>query len=357
MIETPTNSQMIPQGDRESVPYAPSIIDRFTDFVQRLPLPYWVTYLLLFLFESAVLHGFSWVDGWLPAYSIGPILFLFPLWLWGSLAIITYLDSLSLRAISEFEPLLQISSETKRRVEYEFTTMPARSVLLSAVAWAIVFVLSWSAGFAPAVAVYGLGPLAMRTSFVAGFISFSFGSVIYYHSIRQLRLVSRTVQMINQFDLFLLDPAYSFSVLTSRTGIAWVALLTFSLLTFPLEVGGITELSYLILQVALALGAFLLPLQFVNRRLVLEKRRQLVELDQRTKATLARLHDLIDGNELSEIPRLNDVLKGLTTEREILEKIPTWPWRPGLFASFLSVIVIPIILFVLQYGLGVLLAR
>ena len=357
MIETPTNSRMAQQGDRESVPYAPSFIDRFTDFVQRQPLPYWLTYLLLFLLESAVLHVFSWVDGWLPAYSLGPILFLFPLWLWGSLAIITYLDSLSLRAISEFEPLLQISSETKHRLEYEFTTMPARSVLLSAVAWAVVFVLSWFVGFAPAVAVYGLGPLATRASFIAGFISFSIGSVIYYHSVRQLRLVSRTVQMVDQFDLFLLEPAYSFSVLTARTGISWVALLTLSLLTFPLEVGGITEISYLILQVALALGAFLLPLRFVNRRLVLEKRGQLVELDQRTKAALARLHQRIDENDLSEIPRLNDVLKGLTTEREILERIPTWPWRPGLLAGFLSVIVIPIVLFLLQYGLSEWLSR
>ena len=357
MIETPTNSRMAQQGDRESVPYAPSFIDRFTDFVQRQPLPYWLTYLLLFLLESAVLHVFSWVDGWLPAYSLGPILFLFPLWLWGSLAIITYLDSLSLRAISEFEPLLQISSETKHRLEYEFTTMPARSVLLSAVAWAVVFVLSWFVGFAPAVTVYGLGSLATRASFIAGFISFSIGSVIYYHSVRQLRLVSRTVQMVDQFDLFLLEPAYSFSVLTARTGISWVALLTLSLLTFPLEVGGITEISYLILQVALALGAFLLPLRFVNRRLVLEKRGQLVELDQRTKAALARLHQRIDENDLSEIPRLNDVLKGLTTEREILERIPTWPWRPGLLAGFLSVIVIPIVLFLLQYGLSEWLSR
>lgn len=357
MIEFTTDPQMAEHEVREAVPYAPSFIDRFTGFVQRQPFPYWLTYLLLFLLESAVLHILSWVEGWLPAYSLSLILFLFPLWLWGSLAIVTYLDSLSLRAISEFEPLLQISTETKRQLKYEFTTMPARSVLLNAIAWSVAFVLSWYTGFTPAVAVYGLGPLATWLSFVAGFVSFSVGSVIYYHSVRQLRLVSRTVQMVSQFDLFRLDPAYSFSVLTSRTGISWVALLTLTLLMIPLEVGGITELTYLILQIALALGAFLLPLRFVNRRLVLEKRGQLGELDRRTKATLARLHQLIDENDLQEVPRLNDVLKGLTTEREILAQIPTWPWRPGLFAGFLSVIVIPIVLFLLQFGLSEWLGR
>jgi hypothetical protein len=351
LIEITTDPQMAQQEVREAVPYAPSFIDRFTGFVQRQPLPYWLTYLLLFLLESAVLHVLSWVDGWLPAYSLNLILLLFPLWLWGSLAIVTYLDSLSLRAMSEFEPLLQISTETKRRLKYEFTTMPGRSVLLSAIAWSVAYVLSWFTGFAPAVAIYGLGPLATWLSFVAGFASFSVGSVIYYHSVRQLRLVSRTVQMVSQFDLFRLDPAYAFSFLTSRTGISWVALLTLSLLMSPLEVGGITELSYLILQIALALGAFLLPLRFVNRRLVLEKQGQLAELDQRTKATLARLHRQIDENSLEEVSKLNEALKGLTTEREILAKIPTWPWRPGLFAGFLSVVVIPIVLFLLQFGL------
>lgn len=357
MIEITTDPQMAQQEVRAAVSYAPSFIDRFTGFVRRQPLPYWLTYLLLFFIESAVLHVLSWVDGWLPTYSVAPILFLFPLWLWGSLAIVTHLDSLSLRTISEFDPLLKVSTETMRRLRYEFTTMPARSVLLSALAWSVAYVLSWFTGFAPAVAVYGLGPLATWLSFVAGFVSFSVGSVIYYHSVRQLRLVSRTVQMVSQFDLFQLDPAYSFSVLTSRTGISWVVLLTLSLLMLPLELGGMTELSYLVLQIALALGAFLLPLRFVNRRLVLEKRGQLAELDQRTKATLARLHQQIDENDLQEVPRLNDVLKGLTTEREILAKIPTWPWRPGLFAGFLSVIVVPILLFLLQFGLSQWLGR
>ncbi len=357
MIESTADPQMAQQDIRGALSYTPSFVDRFTSFVRRQPLPYWLTYCLLFLLESMVLHVFSWVDGWLPAYSLGPILFMFPLWLWGSLAIVTYLDSLSLRTISEFDPLLHVSTETKRRMRYEFTTMPARSVLLSAILWSVAYILSWFTGFAPAVAVFGLGPLATWLTFVAGFASFSVGSVIYYHTVRQLRLVSRTVQMVSQFDLFQLDPAYSFSVLTSRTGISWVVLLTLSLLMLPLELGGMTELSYLILQIALALGAFLLPLRFVNRRLVLEKRGQLAELDQRTKATLVRLHQQIDENDLQEVPKLNDVLKGLTTEREILAKIPTWPWRPGLFAGFLSVVVVPIVLFLLQFGLSEWLGR
>jgi len=334
------------------IPYPPSFIDRLTDLIQRLPIPYGLTYLLLFILESAMMLVLSWIDGWLPAYQFDPIVLLFPLWLWGPLAFVTYLDSLSLRVLSEFGPLLDVSPETKRRLEYEFITMPTYSVNISAVAWSSVYLFFWFVAFAPSVAVYGSGVLATGTLFFVGFVSFAVGGVIYYHTIRQLRLVSRAVRTVSQFDLFALDPVYAFSLLTSRTGLAWVALITLTLLISPLEVGGVPELSTLILQIAIAMCAFLLPLRIVNRRLVSEKRGQLAQLDQRLKGTLVRLHQHIDENSLQEVAMLHDALKGLTTEREILARIPTWPWRPGLFVGFISVIVLPVVLFLVQFALG-----
>jgi hypothetical protein len=97
-------------------------------------------------------------------------------------------------------------------------------------------------------------------------------------------------------------------------------------------------------------------LRIVNQRLVSEKRRQLEELDQRMKATLVRLHKRIDENSFLEISLLNEALKGLITEREILTGISTWPWRPGLFAGFFSLVVLPVVLFLIQTALGRLLA-
>ena len=195
------DSQLAQQEVGQAIPVPPSFIDRFTNSIRRLPIPYGLTYLLLFIVQSAMFLVVSWIDGWLPAYGFDPLALLFPLWLWGPLAFVTYLDFLSLRALSEFGPLLDISPEAKRRLEYEFTTMPARSVLLSAVAWSGVYLLFWFVGFAPNVAAYGAGVLATRVLFFVGFVSFAVGGVIYYHTIRQLRLVSRTVRMASQFDL------------------------------------------------------------------------------------------------------------------------------------------------------------
>ena len=334
------------------VPYPPSFIDRLMDSIQRLPVPYPLTYSLFFLLESAIILVVSWVDGWLAPYQFDPIVLLFPLWLWGPLAFVTYLDSLSLRALSEFSPLLDAPREAKQRLEQEFTTMPPRNVLASAVGWAIIYLLFWYVAFAPYVAAYGYGVLATRTLSSLGFLSFTVGGVIYYHTYRQLRLVGRTVRMVSRFDLFALDPVYAFSVLTARTGMCWVALITLTLVMSPLAVGGWAELITLTLQIALAMGAFLLPLRIVNRRLVLEKRGQLAKLDQRVKATLLRLHHHVDENTLQEVSLLNEALKGLASEREILGRIPTWPWRPGLFGSFISIILLPVVLFLIQFALG-----
>lgn len=349
-MDPPPNSQSAQH--EVSVPYPPSFIDRFMDFIRRLPLPYGITYFILFILESAVILILTWKDGWLPANTIHPIVFSFPLWLWGPLAIITYLDALSHRVLSEFEPLLDISPESRQRLDYEFTTMPGRNVFLNCLAWEGFFFLSWYLVFRPSLISLGGGTLSTRTYFLAGVFSFFIGSVFYYHTIRQLRLVSRTVARVQQFDLFKLNPVYAFSTLTSRTGVGWVILLTLNLFTVPLEIGSTPELILLISQVIFALGTFLLPLRIVNKRLVTAKHDLLAELDQRFKVTLTRLHQHIDENSIQEVLLLNNVLKGLNTERKIIERIPTWPWRPGLFTGFISIIVLPVILFLIQITLG-----
>jgi hypothetical protein len=158
--------------------------------------------------------------------------------------------------------------------------------------------------------------------------------------------------MVDQFDLFHLEPVYAFSTLTSRTGVSWVLLISLTLLTAPVQAALIPTLTLLITQLVLAIAAFVLPLRIVNTRLVLEKRRLLAELDQRVKGTLASLHRCIDDNALSDVPQLNTAIGGLSAERDILAKIPTWPWRAGMFKGFLSIVVLPIVLFILQLVLS-----
>ena len=335
-----------------SQPYPPSFVDRLMGSVRRLPIPYFLTYFLLFLFDSALFHILAWVDGWLPAYQFSGFALVFPMWLWGPLAIMTYLNSVSAEAFTNFRPLVDIPDETMGRLEYEFATMPARAVLFSSAVWTIVYVVFTYLALDSMYAAYGFGRLAEVTNVVRGWISFFIGSALYYHTLRQLRLVNRTVRMVKQFDLFQLEPVYAFSALTSRTGVSWVILISFTLLTAPIQAAPLPTLALLVAQLVLGIAAFILPLRTVNSRLVAEKRRLLAELDQRVKGTLATLHRCLDNNALPEVAQLNSVIVGLNAEREIVTKIPTWPWRAGMLTGFLSIVVLPIMLFILQLVLA-----
>jgi hypothetical protein len=341
-------SDPLQQDTSTAKPYTLSFLDRFMGSVKRLHIPYWLTYLLLFFLQSIIMHVLGWIDGWLPAYTFNSISLIFPLWLWGPLAIMTYLNSVSAEAVSSFRSLLDVGDETLKKLKYEFTTMPARGVILSGVFWSIIYILITYIAYDAFYMAYGTGKFFSVVLMIEGLISFFTGSAIYYHSLRQLRLVNSTMKMVRQFNLFRLNPVYAFSRVTSQVGVAWMIMLSLTLLFFPIKLASAPVLVILALQVVLALAAFVLPLRFVNRRLISEKRRLLAEITQRVESTAERLHRCLDNNEMVEVVQLNNAMNGLKAERDIVISLPTWPWRPGTLTSFLSAIVLPIIYFLIQ---------
>ena len=55
---------------------------------------------------------------------------------------------------------------------------------------------------------------------------------------------------------------------------------------------------------------------------------------------------------MSVVTQLKDAMLGLAAERDVLNALPTWPWRPGTLAGFLSATLLPILIFILQLGIG-----
>jgi len=335
----------------------PSYVDRFMDFFTRLPVPYWLAYLILFLLQSTLSLIISWIDGWLPTYTFNPIVLLFPFWLWAPLAMMTYLDRIALQALNTVRPLLGISDSELEDLKRDYTTMPPHIVLISTLTWigvySILVYLVRNSFFVQ----YHISTLFSVFIVFSGLLSYAVGGVIYYHSLRHLRLVNRTVRLVGQVNLFKLEPYYAFSKVTAQTGIAWVILLSVTLLTFPIQIAVVPVLGILILQGGLSLAAFILPLWVVHQRLVAEKRRLLSTLDQRLETLLTKLHQHLDQHELEGIDQLNTAMSALQAEREVLNRIPTWPWRSGLLTGFLSALVLPILLFILQLVVGKLLGE
>jgi hypothetical protein len=352
---------MTPHSQRpsasETQPYAPSFLDRFMHSVAGLPVPFWLTYLILFLVQSAIVHILAWIDGWLPAYTFSRMLFLFPLWQWLPLAIMTFSNSVSIQALSMFSRLLDVEEPELKRLKYEFSTMPSRGVILSSVIWGIIYVILTLVNFEAFYVSYGLGSILSVVVAVQGLIAYLTGSAIYYYSLRQLRLVNHTVRMVRQFDIFRLDPVYAFSRVTSLIGGSWMIMLTFTLLLFPTQLVRGETLAILILQVVLAIAAFVLPLWFVHRRLEMEKLRVLAEFHRQVESITARLHRCLDENDMAPVTQLKDAMLGLSVERDVLTHIPTWPWRAGTLAAFLSATILPLVLFIVQLVISSLLGK
>ena len=260
----------------------------------------------------------------------------------------TYLDSVALAAIREFRPLLKVDDEGLRQLEYEFTTMPSRPVIISGLLWSATYaVLTYFLG--PTWAqLYPVGPLALTVGFAVGLFAFITGSTIYYHTIRQLRLVSQTVVKVSTFDLFRLDPVYAFSRLTAQTGVAWIFLLSISLLLFPSGLNPIPIILLSAFQISLALAAFVLPLWSVHKRLATEKRSLLADISSRVQAASRRLHRHLDEDDLTRIGDVKDAFAALAAEHAVVDKIPTWPWRAGTLGGILSALALPIVLFLIQ---------
>ena len=311
-------------------------------------MPYWLVYLALSIVEVAIIHVLSWVDGWVPPFQFERLTLSFPLWSWGPLAAITYLDAVSLAAIREFRPLLKVDDEGLRQLEYEFTTMPSRPVIISGLLWSATYaVLSYVLG--PAwTELYSVGPLALTVGFVVGLFAFITGSTIYYHTIRQLRLVSQTVAKVSTFDLFRLDPVYAFSRLTAQTGVAWIFLLSTTLLFFPSQLNPIPMILLSVFQIGLALAAFVLPLWRVHKRLAAEKRSLQADISSRVESASRRLHRHLDEDDLTRIAEVKDAFAALAAEHAVVDKIPTWPWRAGTLGGILSALALPIVLLLIQ---------
>ncbi len=45
---------------------------------------------------------------------------------------------------------------------------------------------------------------------------------------------------------------------------------------------------------------------------------------------------------------VNQTISSLVATRELIAKIPTWPWRPETFAAFYSALTLPVIVFLIQ---------
>ena len=75
---------------------------------------------------------------------------------------------------------------------------------------------------------------------------------------------------------------------------------------------------------------------------------EVAEVNNRIKKTFGLLESDFDNSQLDRMQKLGTTLSTLERQKTILESIPTWPWKPGIMRGFVSAMLLPIALWIIQ---------
>lgn len=330
-------------------PYAPSWLDRLTDLVGRLRIPYPVIYLVVGVVLALGRTIIAWMDG---SYPVGtffavhiidgfiPAYFLFAVHL---------LDDLARRAMADYRPRLRGGDAEYESLTYRLTTMPFRTNLvvgILATAEGAVYIPLLLSPVDIERSHYLTSPAATAAdttlSILAGLLMLTFG----YHTLRQLWLISRIYTRHTNVSIFDIGGLYALSRVTALTAVAW---LFFTYIYFALYVqGGINSVVNGVVVASIVIGAllaFVVPLYGAHRLLVTAKNVRLSEIARSIEHTADAVQTkTVAGEYTDELQHIDGALDSLLKLREVVAKAKTWPWEPDALRVVLTAVLLPILI-------------
>ena len=334
----------------EARPYKPSWIDRFTNWVEKLPMPEWVFYVGLGLVLILIQLFFLWWDGGMRFDALLPVIIFNALAIPYALALIHLLDNQAVTALKSMRPALAIVEPEFDDFQYKLSTMPSRATLIAGLPLVLMLIL-WEQVWIVPVRYAALNQLPVFTivfHLIDKISVFLVGAYIY-HTIRQLRLVNTIFSNHTRINLFDMKPLYAFSTLTASTAVGlavgiygWM-LINPEVLADPIGLGGTVSFTIL------AGAVFVWPLFGAHRLIALEKERMLHEVDLRFGAVFSMFNQRFQDDDYPATERLNGTISSLEIQQRKTEAMPTWPWRPETVRSLLTAIALPLVLRIIQF--------
>ena len=332
-------------------PYKPSWIDRFTDWVEKLPVRGWVFYLGLGIALILVQILFLWLDGGLNvAEELLPIIIFNGLLTPFVLALIHHLDYQAVTALKTMRPTLEMTEPKFDEFQYKLSNMPAGTTLIAGLIMLVLVILMEQVSTLPAryAALEQLPIFVIVFQIVDKSSAFLLG-VIIYHTARQLRMVNTINSNHTRVSLFNLGPLQAFSKLTASTAVGLVAGIYGWMLINPDLLADPVSLAFVGLFTIVAVAVFVGPLYGTHRLMETEKARMLHELDLRFEAAFSEFNQRFRDDDHAAMERLNGTITSLEIQHRRIAAIPTWPWRPETARFALGAIALPLILTILQF--------
>jgi hypothetical protein len=335
--------------EKKDPPYRPSWIDLLTNWVARRPGPPWLYYLGCSIFLLFVQFLILWMEGvplsgsiLSPLVYISAMIAILP-------ALIHYLDDWAQATLEMMQPVLGADQETLGQLNYRLTTMPALPTLLAGIVvlGLIVFIEVISEPYQlETLAPYPVSTIIQRSLYLISW--FIFGTFLV-HTIQQLRAINHIYTRHVRIDILRASPLYAFSNLAALTAGALAAFCYGWFLVNPwLDLRNPLIVIPLVLLMFLALLVFILPQIGIHRLLVREKEHLQNEYAIRFESGIKQLHKMIDEENFEGISDLNTAMGLLQTERDALDKIPTWPWDPEVVRLLITALALPLGLWIIQ---------
>ncbi|HEX4898115.1 MAG TPA: hypothetical protein VFV53_07100 [Candidatus Limnocylindrales bacterium] len=327
----------------------PSFADRLLDAIRGLPLGGWWIYPVLIAFLWAWITGVRWLTGVATPDQIDlRVLAYFPYPV-VALALLHYLDDVAEEALGSFAPALGGDAAAMRAWRRRLTSLPSRPTVLAAIA-GLAF---------GALAIVQLPPSIYRqvapdlptVVVLVGWqalAGFALGAVLLYQSWRQLSAVSAIHAAATRIDPTKPEPLFSFARLTARTGLAYLGIVYYSVVTNgPTYAGKPEVLALNIIFGSFAVACFVLPLRGMHRRLAVAKADLLAGVESRFARVTGTLYAAVDADRLESMAEIDDAISSLTRVRAEVERLPTWPWSPALLRGFLTALLLPIVIWLI----------
>lgn len=328
------------------VPFKSFYTANLNAWIARLPFPKWVFYLAYLILFGALQHAAAWSKGALQLGEFNLYLAFSAAWMVEMLIGLDYLEYGAGKTLDEFRPMLSVSNEELADMRYEFTMIPRTTGTAFFIGGAIFALFSSNSVRQVSPQINFIFPALT----IGGWMfSNGLGVVMSYQGFRQLNQIRKFYRLADKIDLYNLSPVYAFSKMTALLAIfIFVIVYITPLLLNPtsLQSDLVTFQTYFF--IALSLAIFYSPLVGVNRRLIAQKEKLLKSVTDQLETMMDRIHHAIALEDYSEAGGMRSILMSLKEERELIESIPTWPWRPATLRWLLSAILLPIVIWLIQ---------
>jgi hypothetical protein len=324
-------------------PFRPSKIHSFYRWIDRLPGPYWLYYAGIVVVAGLLNNVVAWREQVLAPGEINAYYGLTAFFIGYYLFVNDILLRVARESLIEIQPLLGIPGSERDRIIFGFTHIPEKGST-------VAFVVGAGIGFVLALMQVQTA-VEMNNAFpefevpifslTFGMISFSVYHVAWaFTRIKKVFGNLKTVDIYDQNSIYALSRYCGLVVVLTAVAI----FLTFVLAPSLTELASYYWVAFNASVGVLALAIFWLPLRAVNHKLVSEKCRLLKDVSLRIKNMFELIHSRLDEHELKDIAELRGALDALRAEREYIESIRTWPWRPATLTGVLTAIVLPLLI-------------